>query len=386
MNKSSRPESSTASDSEHSAPPRRTRSRQFKLFFVAFGLLLFLGLDLLCGSLLFEDQQKSFRRPHPFYHHGLRADQNRRTHWGGRKYQMVTNSLAMRDSENRQIPLQSPSKRVVVIGDSMIEGLGVDYDKSVAGNLQKLWQPAGVEVLNAGVVSYSPHLYSLKTRYLIERVGLEFDHLVVFIDISDIQDETFYESFQPTEEEQTNRMTDWWRRHSMMGQVADRFSSPAPRFTNQFRTDADVNVWMEATDAYHGDLDPEVGRWRWTIDESLYEAWGQRGLLLAKQHMLDLGRLCREHQIELTVVIYPSPTQIFANDEDSIQRRFWQQACDEMDVPLIDLFPIFLDRSYSGPREVYRLFYFPNDTHWNRAGHQLVADQVHQAIGERIAE
>ena len=77
---------------------------------------------------------------------------------------MVTNSLAMRDSENRQISLESQSKRVLLIGDSMIEGLGVDYDDSVAGNLQKIWQATGVEVLNAGVVSYSPHLYSLIGR------------------------------------------------------------------------------------------------------------------------------------------------------------------------------------------------------------------------------
>jgi hypothetical protein len=382
MKRLGKPDSS--SDTDGATPARnRSRSRQFKILCLAFGLLLFVILDLVCASIVFDDQQKSFRRPHPYYHHGLRADQNRLTQWGGHRYRMITNSLAMRDSETRDVPLQSDAPRAVLMGDSMIEGLGVDYDESVAGQLEQLWQPRGVEILNAGVVSYSPHLYSLKTRYLLEEVGLEFDQLIVFIDISDIQDETFYEAFQPKRDE-NNLLKDWWRRHSLMWRVADLFASPAPRFTNQFRTDAEVNVWMEATEAYHGDIDPEIGRWRWTIDEALYELWGKKGLTLARKHMLELSELCRDHQIELTVVIYPSPTQIFANDEDSIQRRFWQEFCDDVDVTLIDLFPVFIDRSYSGPREVYRRFYFPSDSHWNRAGHQIVADRVDKAVGARI--
>ena len=48
------------------------------------------------------------------------------------------------------------------------------------------------EVLNAGVGSYSPIIYWRKIKYLIEDVGLRFDEVVVYIDISDAQDEASY--------------------------------------------------------------------------------------------------------------------------------------------------------------------------------------------------
>lgn len=349
---------------------------------LALSGLLFICLDLMVGSWVGQDQQSSFRRPHPYYHHGLRANQHRRTHWGGLRYSMITNSLGFRDSQIRDIPLESDARRVVLIGDSMIEGLGVRYEDTVAGQLGQRWAGLNVEVFNAGVVSFSPHLYYLRTRHLIEEVGLQFTQLIVFIDISDIQDETFYEAFQPSRADRP--LVDWWRGHSLMYQVVALYAAPETRTNNQFRTDAEVNVWMEATDAYQGGSDPEIGRWKWTLDQTIYEQWGKKGLRLARKHMTALSSLCRERNIELTVVVYPSPVQIYANDADSRQVRFWQEFCDQADVTLINLFPTFIDPSYAGPGEVYQRFYHHNDTHWNPAGHRLVADKIDQAIGASI--
>lgn len=371
----------SSSDGQETQPRGNPlRIRKFKVFILAFSLLLFVGLDLICGTFLVSDQQQSFRRPHPYYHHALRANQNRTTHWGGRRYRMITNSLAMRDRQTRDVPLHSDAKRVVLIGDSMIEGIGVPYEETVAGLLEQRWAPKGVEVLNAGVVSYSPHLYHLKVRYLLEEVGLQFNQLIVFIDISDIQDETFYERFQPAAS--NSQLGEWWRRHSLAFRVADQFSAKRP--SNQFRTDAEVNVWMEATEAYHTQTDPEVGRWQWTVNDAVYEQWGKKGLDLARQHMAALNDLCREHRIELSVVVYPSPVQIFANDVDSRQVRFWREFCQEFDRTLIDLFPTLIDHSYSGPTEIYQRFYLESDTHWNPTGHRLVADKIDEVIGPTL--
>ncbi len=376
----SNPRSGNEVPSQTDHDGNRRRTRKFKILMVAFSALLFLALDLIFGSYVRQDQQKSFRRPHPYFHHALRTNQNRRTHWGGLRYSMITNSLGFRDSEIRDVPLQSDARRVVLIGDSMIEGLGVRYEDTVAGQLQQRWAPQGVEVFNAGVVSFSPHLYHLRVRHLIEEVGLQFTHLIVFIDISDIQDETFYETFQPVKA--SSQLADWWRGHSLMYQVAALFSAPEMRTNNQFRTDAEVNVWMEATDAYQVGTDPEIGRWKWTLDEAIYEQWGRQGLRLARTHMTQLNDLCSEHQIELTVAVYPAPAQIYANDIDSRQVRFWQEFCEEFDLTLINLFPTFIDRAYAGPGEIYQRFFNANDTHWNPAGHHLVADKIDQAIGD----
>ena len=51
-----------------------------------------------------------------------------------------------------------------------------------------------IEVLNAGLSSYSPIIYLKKLRWLIDQ-GYEFDEAVVYVDISDIQDEGFNYSY-----------------------------------------------------------------------------------------------------------------------------------------------------------------------------------------------
>jgi hypothetical protein len=45
-----------------------------------------------------------------------------------------------------------------------------------------------VDVLNAGVRSYSPSVYLREIQRLLDE-GIKFDHVVIYVDISDIQDE-----------------------------------------------------------------------------------------------------------------------------------------------------------------------------------------------------
>ena len=84
------------------------------------------------------------------------------------------------------MPLQKPSnvkKRVIVIGDSFAEGQGIVFEKSFAGLLKEQLKPNGTEVLNAAVSSYAPSVMYAKLKYLVETVGLEFDHVLAFIDV-----------------------------------------------------------------------------------------------------------------------------------------------------------------------------------------------------------
>jgi len=194
------------SDRRTSSRPAKKPKLTFKLVVLTFSVLLFAILDLIAGSLTsWEVQQGSFRAAHPYYHHGLLPNQDRVTSWGGDDYKLITNSLGFRDRRVHDVQLQSSKRRVVLIGDSMIEGLGVEFEDTITGRLQERWSDRNVDVLNAGVVSYSPRIYELKTRYLLEKEGLKFDHLVVFIDISDIQDELFYEAFQPHQLDESNK-------------------------------------------------------------------------------------------------------------------------------------------------------------------------------------
>lgn len=352
------------------------------LLYAGFLLVFFAGLDLAVGRLAPASVDRSFRVAHPYYHHGLRPDASAETSWGGRPYAMRTNSLGFRDDAAVAIDPTPHGRRVVLLGDSMIEGLGVAYADTVAGILAARGRPHDVEVLNAGVVSYSPKLYDLKTRWLVEREGLRFDALVVFVDISDVQDEVRYEAFVPQPEAGAMaRVRSWWRRHSLVAQLADRFFAAERPIDNRFRRDAQIDVWLATLPTSGATSNSDAGRWEWTYDDALFDAWGRKGLELAATHMAELAAFCREHQIALTIAVYPGPFQIFANEREGRQNRFWREFCAREQIGFIDLFPAFIDpATYPGPDVVYERFFIPDDVHWNEAGHALVADRIEAAV------
>ena len=82
--------------------------------------------------------------------------------------------------------------RLLLLGDSFVEGMGFSYGDTFAGRLAHELKAEGIEVLNGGTRSHSPKLYYLKLRYLTEVRGFKFDEVYVFVDISDIQDEIVY--------------------------------------------------------------------------------------------------------------------------------------------------------------------------------------------------
>lgn len=334
-------------------------------------------LDLALGSFA-AARDPSFRTAHPYYHHGLRPSRAAETSWGGRPYPMRTDSLGFRAAGNERVPLRPAGARTVVIGDSMLEGLGVAWERTATGLLAERGRARGVEVLNAAVVSYSPKLYELRTRWLVEHERLELSRLVVFVDVSDVHDEILYEPFVPRAE---RAWRDAWRERSLVLQLARRFDPARTRIDNRFRRDAEIDRWLRTVDAFRsGDENLEKSRWEWTYDEAAWRAWGERGLALAEQHMAALAALCRERGVELVIVVYPSPYQIFANEREGRQSTFWRGFCERERIAFVDLFPAFVDAERRAPLATYDRYFIPDDVHWNETGHAFVADLVESAV------
>ena len=103
--------------------------------------------------------------------------------WGGKfKKRLITNSLGFRDFTNRNILKKNDKKRILLIGDSFIEGAGYDYVYTIGGLLQN-YLGEEFEVLNSAVGSYSPSIYFFKTKHFLSE-GYQFDYALIFLDIS----------------------------------------------------------------------------------------------------------------------------------------------------------------------------------------------------------
>ena len=108
--------------------------------------------------------------------------------WLGNSYEFNTNSLGFRDEHVRDVPATSARPRILILGDSAPEGMTAWQDSFIGRVAAKFPQ---YEFLNGSVEGYSPSNYLNTTRKLIND-GIDFDEAVVFIDLSDAQDEAAF--------------------------------------------------------------------------------------------------------------------------------------------------------------------------------------------------
>jgi len=317
----------------------------------------------------FFRDHSAFRVRSPIYHHGFRpgvsVDDER---WGPRVASYRIDSLGFRDQAVRQVPLTSADWRVVLIGDSFTEGIGVPYENTFAGIAAASLAPAGVEVLNAGAASFSPIIYLRRVRNLVEEVGLRFDHLVVFVDVGDIQDEVTYafdeqgdvasREARRLREERANRGhgRPFFLRSLAVRRFLDRHTLLLARL-------------YDAADALltRGPRRAAL----WTVDPQAFEEYGREGLENARAHMDALAELLARHGIGLTVAVYPWPDHVILGDRDSKQAAFWRAWAAEKRAGFLDYFPLFV--GVGDPKETVRREFIPGDIHWNAAGHRVIA-------------
>lgn len=324
--------------------------------------------------------EKSYRIPSTVYHHDLKKNIDLdNAVWGTRTYRIATDSLGFKNESTKEIPLVSDRSRMLFIGDSFTEGIGVEYPHTFVGYIARQLAPRNIEVLNAGVCSYSPTIYWRKVKYLLEELGLQFDELVVFLDLSDIEDEAIRYDLsendtvimrarreRPSSSEDADvykantrklSVRELIKRHTMltyftMNAIHDLFVSEPVYLVNQTRS-------------------------LWTIDERLFEQFGKEGLKKAEHSMNKLVRLLQANNIPLTLVVYPWPDQILNNDLDSIQVKFWEDWAAKQQVRFLNLFPAFVQAGNDRAANMQTLqkYYVSEDMHWNENGHKLVADK-----------
>ena len=310
------------------------------------------------------------RTPSALYHHDLRPRASVEDEvWGPRRSPYRTNSLAFRDRAVREVALRADRPRIVFIGDSFTEGAGVRYEDSFVGRVDAALASRGVEVLNAGVISYCPIIYFRKVKHLLEDVGLHFDALVVYIDIGDIQDEVTYklDAEGNVRSRPVRRVQELAADQEHGGRGFFRF----PRLKKFL--DRNSLLWSHAYVGLERLFPMEGNRaGLWTVHDDAFEAYGREGLELARENMDRLADLLRARGIALTVAVYPWPDQIRHRDLRSKQVTFWSAWAAAHGGGFIDYFPRFIGAA--PPDEVLDRYFIRGDVHWNEAGHHVVAE------------
>jgi hypothetical protein len=362
---------------------------------------LMLGLVLVYSAALyflfdFSYSELSFQREplgrgsHPVFNHTLLANFDGYDTWGNLRGRLITNNLGFRDSQVRNVTAnRETAKRVVLIGDSFTEGVGSGFDESFAGLLQHAGRMRSdpIEFLNAGVLSYSPVIYHQKTKFLIE-AGLQFDELVVFIDISDIHDEATAYFCIDDHPEYRRLCRDEGSARVASPKLADTGGTPVvyqKRLKDHFLVTTQLNEMIAAVTTKSEAqtkqfLTKQYRRAAWTqpnFDVSNYYAplGIEGGISRALANMQSLADLLRARSIALTVVVYPWSFQLAHDDRASRQARIWKTFCETNCRTFVDLFDVFFAEK-DARTNWYEDLFIPRDLHYSTLGHRILYGAV----------
>ena len=198
---------------------------------------------------------------------------------------------------------------------------------------------------------------------------LKFDEVIVFLDISDIEDEAVSYKLDSSGNVVSFENEEEMKDNSRIMKIKGLFRD------NSILLFTILKVLKQTTIPQNYQINKT--RSLWTIDETLYEEFGERGLENMEFYMNKLYDLLNRHGISLTIAVYPWPDQIYYKDLNSIQVAFWEKWANRKGILIINFFPYFinLDDSESEVAAVLKEYFIPTDVHWNEKGHQLMAEK-----------
>lgn len=366
-----------------------------KIFLIQISVvfILFFGSDFVYTN-YFRAHSSSlesvYRIQNNIYHHSLLPSFDGIGDWGGAPYRVCTDANGFKsDCEN--VFTSRNNFDIAFIGDSFTEAIGVPYEDSFVGLFANTYKK--IKVANLGVGSYSPTIYRTKIEDFIKR-GYKFNHLIVFIDISDIQDEATY--FRDSDGNVLQGSDCTLSKRSVLTRikvyVIDNFSL----FWHGYRSIKQILIGTKRVsdkdelvlEKSDNDVLPftleERSEWTYSTSSSAYCELGVHGSIeKAILEMTLLHELLESNGVKLSIGVYPWPAQLLEmamnNSDTNLQVDIWREFCTNRCDYFINMFPRYFDMiKNSSIEDVYNRYFIQGDVHYNREGNRL----IHEALLE----
>ncbi len=361
---------------------------------IAFCVAAFLTLDWFYSA---ADQRARkaagpCRVADPVRHHAFKPNCATVNYWGKDSFQFFTNSLGFRDQKIREVPLADASPRILILGDSFTEA-PIRWDDSYVGRIAAAFPQ--YDFLNGGVASYSPSNY-LNTARMVLAKGVGIDEVIVFIDISDVEDEAaFYRDVDAsgavtgpawTSNVSSTLRKQFSRHFILTNRLLEFFEWHLLGKGHYYQT---VQQPVDAAGVF--DLDRSAWTYRKVNERnpspSGYAPLGVEGGIAKEKAKMDLlWQELAQRNIPLSVVVSPWPAQLVHDTVDSRQVRIWRDWCAGKCKRFISLFPAFFAVKEHCPQTEpncwYKQDFIFGDFHYSAAGNALVADTVIKSLAE----
>jgi hypothetical protein len=304
-------------------------------------------------------------------------------HFISKSITYTSNSYGMRDKEREE---QSPSTRVLFLGDSFVEGLGVADNDRFTNILEKI---SGTEILNFGM---NGNCGPVQEWLIYKHFSSIFNHDAVFLgfftanDFWDLDMNYNYNLLLPG----MRPFLDGQYPNFSIVYRGTGYAPPAPPKHPKFPTtlhkikmavlshSATLRVWGYLELFYRGKI-PTVPR----LDYSGYYDFTPDQWDRFRYSLEQIIKTASPRPVQ--VFILPAYEDFARHEKEGSKKplliKKMEELSRELGFKFLDLFPVF--KAQGGDMKRFHLF-SEGDGHWNLIGNKLAADLMYPAMKEML--
>lgn len=370
---------------------------KYATYCLVLPIIIVLALDRFLGKYVVDIINKSnelsrierskmetkYRIGNQIFHHTLAANFYGQAFWPTGKYNLCTDENGFKFSCEAKNSSTGKEFDIAFIGDSFTEGIGLPYEKTFVGLYQNDYPEK--RVANLAVASYAPTIYYSKIKWLIDQ-GYKFKEIIVFPDISDMQDEAIFYDLKGDRVVEKTTLVDPNKMYSLVDEDT-RLSQSFEKKICGFNLALICKILSDhnknnASKNIHFNNEMPRSSWTYKKNEYGFGSIGQEGAInqaLARMELLH--ELLKSHGIKMSLGVYPWPAQLLHDSEDSLQVRVWREFCRRKCERFYDTFPDFFEyKNKYGAVAAVNMLYFPGDIHLNELGNSTLEKSLKKYI------
>lgn len=283
--------------------------------------------------------------------------------WGSEKYKLCSDKSGFKTSCKNKNKLIKNYK-LAIIGDSNIEAVGLNHESSLVGLIEEY---KNFDVANLAIQSYSPTIYLKKIKTLLDN-GYKFNHIIVFIDPSDLVDEADYQLVNDKIFIGKNNKTQ--KTKKFLKNIFPFTYKIAWYFKKFYLTDENNLNNCEIREKCNS-------RWSWSIKD--HGKVGELKLSIKEasdkliNNLEELNLILKKNKIKFSVGIYPYPSHLKYDNANSKYKEIIENFCIKKNYcnNFFDLYtPLF--QMYEINKTIINEIYFEKDVHFNKTGNKIL--------------
>ncbi len=352
----------------------------FLIVFISFDVLFMFLLPNNIKDKIFD--RKSHKIKSYYYHHDLRPNAHWVENWGYQNAKIFTNNLGFKDKKIRKVNFKK--NNVLFIGDSFTEGVGVEYQNTFVGVIEKKVNLISDEhqVLNAGVVSYSPIVILSKLNYLINIKNYPISKVFLVLCNGDIHDDLYRykdidENYVVSHDDFFNikilvKINNFLKSHTITYQFIKRVTPLSSLYKN-LKTKKTPNYENYDLPKVLSILNNKPDQ-QHIIDKKEFNKWGKLGLERSKKYIEKIKYILQEKDIDLTLIFLEEPIFMLNSIDPSFYKNYWSKFADKNNIEFIFIEDFHKDEI--DKFKIYRKYFFIGDNHFNNEGNYVVANEI----------